>query len=83
MSSLTGESRFFSSAQGHTKLISASCASLTICPGLKAVVAGDNCQQFDLRVVPAMTATAPPLFGPDMLADPYASMRRSEADQLE
>ena len=51
------------SAQGHQADLSPSCASPDNLPRLKAVVAGDNCQQFDLTVVPAMTATAPPLFG--------------------
>jgi cytochrome P450 len=40
------------------------------------VAASDNWQQPDVRVVPAMTATVPPLFGSDMLTDPYAMYAR-------
>ena len=36
----------------------------------------DNCQQSDVRVVLAMTATVPRLFEPDMLADPNATYAR-------
>ena len=45
------------------------------CTGCNPVGSRHNCQQSDVRVS-AMTATVPPLFGPDMLANPNATYAR-------
>jgi hypothetical protein len=57
MSSLTGESRFFSPDKATMLISGPSCPNPDNLPKLKAVIAGDNCRQFDLMWVPAMTAT--------------------------
>jgi hypothetical protein len=45
--------------------------------GVQPLAPGDSCRQSDVRGwVLAMTATVPPLFGPDMLTDPYAMYAR-------